>query len=375
MYFPLAGVLLLCALGAYAAMQALSTRFKMAPQNAQIAAIGTLASSHGRKRHLHPAIPSCRPHHLALAATMLNMSSSDVGLPSSESSRVRPPRAPGLVRNPAPEEVGARIDWSCWYLSEEDDMGCGTTHWNAMLKLAESLEVIVQQRGWTDAFVGGDQFIAWVEHEPNVRISPDVCLIRPAPDPLPESWQLWRPGHLPPCFAVEIVSPSTWRKDYEDNPVKYAQLGALELFIFDPEVLLGQTEDPKRYALQLYQREADGSFVRTYVGSGPVYSEQVELWLLMRVENGLPQLRLAHDPKGEQLVPIASEQHQTVEQLEQQLRQAEREQQLAAQREREAAQREQEQQRARQAAESELQALRAQLAQAAERPSESSGND
>jgi Uma2 family endonuclease len=208
----------------------------------------------------------------------------------------------------------------------------------------EALRTVVEQRGWTDTFVGGDQFVAWVEHEPNVRVSPDVYLVRPAPDPAPDSWQLWRPDHLPPRFAVEIVSPNNWRKDYEDNPAKYAQIGVDEFFIFDRCVAMGQTTDPERYVFQSYQREADGSFVKTYAGPGPVYSQQLDVWLLARVEGSEPRLRVGYDPEGKQLVPSGAEIRQRLL----------------------------EERRARRAAELELRALREQLGLADKRTSEPS---
>jgi len=282
---------------------------------------------------------------------MITMSSNNVGLPSSDSTRVRPPRAPGLVRNPAPEEVGARIDWSCWYLSEEDDMGHGSLHMIIIVELLPALQAVVRQRGWTDAFVGGDQFIAWVEHEPNVRVSPDIYLVRPAPKPAPDSWQLWRPGHLPPRFAVEIVSPGSWRKDYQDNPAKYAQIGVDELLIFDRIALMDPNVAAERYVLQLYQREADGAFVKTYTGDGPIYSHQLDLWLFARVEGSEPRLRLSHDPEGQQLVPSQEEKDQQLQQ---------------------AAQREKQERRARLKAERELQQLREELARGRDRSPEPS---
>ena len=275
-------------------------------------------------------------------------------------------------------------------------MGHGSVHLNVIIDLVQALRDVIERRGWTDAFVGGDQFVAWVEHEPNVRVSPDVYLVRPAPYPAPDSWQLWRPEHLPPRFAVEIVSPSYWRKDYEDNPVKYAQIGVDELFIFDRDLLMNPRSDPERHVLQLYQREADGAFVKTYAGPGPVYSPQLGLWLLARVEGSEPRLRVSHDPEGQQLVPIGAETRQQLReerrarqltaqreqkatQREQQAtrreQEATRREQEAAQREQEATQREKQERRARLTAERELQQLRERLAHPGDPSPKPSGND
>ena len=86
-------------------------------------------------------------------------------------------------------------------------------------------------------------------------------------------WQTWLPGHRPPRWAVEIVSDD-WKKDYEDNPLKYAQLGARELVIFDPDAALTSDRRGVRVPLQVYRRDADGAFVRVYRGEGPARSEE-----------------------------------------------------------------------------------------------------
>jgi len=75
-----------------------------------------------------------------------------------------------------------------------------------------------------------------------------VASLRPPP-PWPKMWQTWLPGHKPPHGAVEIVSED-WRKDYEDAPLKYAQLGTRELVIFDPGATVGAERRGQRVPLQ-----------------------------------------------------------------------------------------------------------------------------
>lgn len=225
----------------------------------------------------------------------------------------RPPRALNVVRDPRPEDIGAPIDWSSWYLSDEDDMGEGTEQSEIIDVLKSALRELASERGWDRVFIGSDQFFAWIPEEPMVRVSPDVYLLDdpPAP-PLPASWQTWREGHRAPRFAVEIVSgddqhPERWRKDYDQAPQKYAQLGTRELVIFDPQAALGQARDPQRVALQCYRREADGGFVRVYAGAGPSASVELAAFLDVATEGSIARLRVARDPQGRDRVLTAAE--------------------------------------------------------------------
>ena len=229
--------------------------------------------------------------------------------------RWRPPRSLEVVWDPDAEELGAEVDWSCWYLTDEEDMGEGGEQNLIIRALLSRLAVLSQERGWERVHIGSDQFFAWVEHEPLVRVSPDVYLLDdPPPRPLPSSWQTWRKEHNPPRFALEIVSEESWRKDYEDNPPKYAQLGARELVIFDPRAALGRTRGEDRAALQVFRRSADSGFVRVLRGSGPARSEELDCWLVVLREGDAASLGLARDPRGANLVPTMAQARARAEQ-------------------------------------------------------------
>jgi Putative restriction endonuclease len=224
-------------------------------------------------------------------------------------SRTRRPR--GLViPNPPPDEIGAEVDWSPWYLTDEEDMAHAPEHNEASRIFLTSLVELARERGWQYDRVAADEFFAWVPSEPQVRVSPDVFVTPDAPPPpFPRSWQTWTPGHHAPRFALEIVSED-WKKDYDDNPPKYAQLGVRELAIFDPSAP-GKSE---RFLLQVYRRDADGSFVRVHSGGGPVRSEELGVWLVVQGEGPSARLRLARDAAGADLVPTESEARQAAEQ-------------------------------------------------------------
>ncbi|MBK8256766.1 MAG: Uma2 family endonuclease [Polyangiaceae bacterium] len=158
--------------------------------------------------------------------------------------------------------------------------------------------------------------VDWVPGEHLVRVSPDAYLLDdPPPAPRPKSWQTWLPGHKPRRWALEVVSEE-WKNDYEEKPAKYAQLGALELVIFDPEAAMaGGGKSPNRVPLQIYRRGADGAFVRVYWGDGPAYCQQLDAWVLSKPEGKAARLRIALDAAGTDIVPTAQERARELEAL------------------------------------------------------------
>jgi Uma2 family endonuclease len=211
-----------------------------------------------------------------------------------------------VVRDPTPDDVRP-VDWSQWYLTDEEDMAEGCEQGEIIRTAASSLSHLAAERGWARFYIGADTFFAWVPNEPLVRVSPDIYLIDdPPPPPLPKSWQTWLSGHRPPRWAAEIVSDD-WKKDYEEAPLKYAQLGTRELAIFDPEAVLSGARRGARVPFQLYQRAPDGAFVRIYHGDGPVLSEELGAYLVARRERGAVRLRIARDAEGKDIVLTAEE--------------------------------------------------------------------
>lgn len=220
--------------------------------------------------------------------------------------RERQDACPGRPRqalvDPLPAAGGPPADWSDWYLTDEDDMGEGGEQLLIIRALVSCLTELTRERGRRDVFIGADQFFARVEQEPLVRVSPDIYLLDYLPKrPLPASWQTWLPGHRPPTLALEIVSDEGWAKDYRDNPAKYAQLGARELIIYDPEAALGRKRKGERVALQVYRWEAQ-AFVRVYQGAGPAYCREIDAWLAVQHEADAASLGIARDAAGHDLV-------------------------------------------------------------------------
>jgi hypothetical protein len=218
----------------------------------------------------------------------------------------RRPRAL-VIFDPPPEDLGVAIDWSPWYLTDEEDVAHAPEHNEASNTFAGSLGELFRERGAEGERVAQDEFFGWIQAEPLVRVSPDVFVMPdPHGPPFPRMWETWLPGSSPPRFALEIVS-ADWKKDYDDNPPKYWQLGTRELVIFDVEAKAHRPRGAKRVPLQVYRRDADGAFVRVYAGDGPAHSAELDAWLVVRREGEVSRLRLSRDEAGKVLVPTTDE--------------------------------------------------------------------
>lgn len=183
-----------------------------------------------------------------------------------------------------------------WVLPEED-MPESNPHREAVRRLELLLLAFVARTG-RNALVAGNLACRWYEAEPRIGVDPDVALIEPAP---PEAAKLkslrtWEPGHVPPRFAVEIVSASNPTKDYDDAPAKYAALGTRELVVFDPE-LIGPHSGGGPHLLQVWRRDDAGAMVRVHAGTGPARTEELAAWLVPTTDG---HLRIADDEQGSQ---------------------------------------------------------------------------
>jgi Uma2 family endonuclease len=191
-----------------------------------------------------------------------------------------------------------------WVLPEED-MPESNPH-RAAVDLLRLLLLAFVARTRRDALVAANLACRWNRDKPQIGVDPDVALIEPAPPGAAElsSLRTWEPGHVPPRFAVEVVSENNSSKDYEDAPAKYAVLGTRELVVFDPQ-RLGPTALGGPFILQVWRRSEDGTaMVRTYAGDGPARSEELGAWLVV-TERG--QLRFAEAASGERRWPTAEE--------------------------------------------------------------------
>ncbi|HEU4534298.1 MAG TPA: Uma2 family endonuclease [Polyangiaceae bacterium] len=206
------------------------------------------------------------------------------------------------------------------------------------------------------AFVGANQFVYWRQFDPSRKLAPDVFVLPGVrPGIKVDSWKVWESG-IAPSFALEIVSQD-WEKDYRDAPAPYDELGVRELIIFDPEWASRPNE---RLRWQVYRRLARRGFVRVETGNGDrARSKALGCWL-RAVGDDLDalRLRLATDPRGDELIPTADEALARAEQALRAESEAHARAEQALRTEREALQAERE---ARARAEAELTRLRAEL--------------
>ncbi len=233
-----------------------------------------------------------------------------------------------------------------WAYPAEDDVPETLLHLRIRTLLYELVRRYLAQQG-VEALTGSEQFVYWVEGNPQRALAPDLYVVRDVPaDYDVRSWQTWREGKVPD-LAIEIVSDDVG-KDYEIGPVRYAEAGVEELVIFDP------LDGPGRIRWQVYVRDARGDLVRTLSTDADRVPCRVLGCHLRWVEgeDGLPRVRLGVGPEGETLVPSAEE----AEAFERAEKDRER-----ADKERERADKERERD-LRLAAEAELEALRARLA-------------
>ncbi|AUX48754.1 hypothetical protein SOCE26_102950 [Sorangium cellulosum] len=219
----------------------------------------------------------------------------------------RAPRAL-VLRDLSPEEAGAAIDWSGWYLPDDAERPDRAARAGVVRLLLSVVSQLARERGWADWYAGTDHAFAWVQGEPLVRVLPDLYVLdhRPVP-PLPRQWQTWLPGHRPPRLALEIVA-GDWRRAYEEAPAKYWQLGCPELLLFDPEAAAARAPlAEERVPLQLYRREPDGTYLRVHAGADPLRVEALDAHVVVLKDGPHPALRVARTSRATDLVPAEEE--------------------------------------------------------------------
>lgn len=185
-----------------------------------------------------------------------------------------------------------------WVLPEEN-MPESTPHRDTV-DLLKLLLLAFVARTRRNAHVAANLACRWDPERPAIGVDPDVAIIEPTP---PEAASLtslrtWVPGHVPPRFAVEVVSGTNPHKDYVAAPLKYAALGTRELVVFDPDHL-GPASLGGPYVIQIWRRREDQpTMARVYEGAGPAYSSELGAWLVATREG---RLRIADDEQGRSL--------------------------------------------------------------------------
>jgi Uma2 family endonuclease len=159
----------------------------------------------------------------------------------------------------------------------------------------------VAERG-EPALVGSDQFIYYRQYDPRARVAPDVYVLPGvAPETFIGAWKTWETG-IVPSIAIEVVGLDV-RKDYDESPLRYEEMGVPELVIFDPL----HDEGRDRILFQLYRRKR-GKLVQIEVTRRDrVRSKVLGCWLRSVGDGTGRRLRLATGPRGDVLFPTAEE--------------------------------------------------------------------
>ena len=157
-------------------------------------------------------------------------------------------------------------------------------------------------------FVGGNNFIYFVEGDPTHRVAPDVYVL-PHVDPAaaPRSWKLWEIPS-PPSFCLEVVS-SDVGKDYSQSPAVLGSIGVKELVVFDPEAR-GRRD---RWLWQVFRRGPKGFFLEEHTHGDRVRTRVLDAWLRVVGIGDAQRVRLAVGPAGDTLVPTDAERADTLE--------------------------------------------------------------
>ncbi len=156
--------------------------------------------------------------------------------------------------------------------------------------------------GGTPCFVGADQFIYWVQYAPTRSVAPDIYVLPGVPvDATVKAWKVWETGVVP-SFALEVASDD-YRKDYQETPIRYADLGVGELVVFDP---LAETS-PERVRWQVFRRVHAGLSLVERSNGDRVRSEKLGCWLRAVGVGAELRVRLATGAGGEELVPTEAE--------------------------------------------------------------------
>ena len=92
--------------------------------------------------------------------------------------------------------------------------------------LLRQIVLSAMARQGRDALVAANLGCRWDRAQPQIGVDPDIALIEPPPPEgeLVECLCTWKEGHVPPRFAVEVVSRR--RRDTGVPPVRNARESA-----------------------------------------------------------------------------------------------------------------------------------------------------
>ncbi|MCU0493822.1 MAG: Uma2 family endonuclease [Chloroflexaceae bacterium] len=201
----------------------------------------------------------------------------------------------------------------------EDLMGSSPAQGQLVRYLVSLLEWHYRAEGW---FIAADLNIYLHKERYDKPLVPDVALFKgvvvtDASHRTYVSWRTYEPERPPPRVAFEICSDTTWKKDLEEKPGRYATFGVQEYYAYDPNEPPFISKDGER--LRGWHL-VDGVMVPQPTNlHGHMWSHELEAWL---VPDGA-FLRL-HDRKGQRWLTEAEAQAQEAQAVAKQARAAAR---------------------------------------------------
>ena len=82
-------------------------------------------------------------------------------------------------------------------------------------------------------YVGCNLFVYYERGNPRAVFSPDVFVVRGAPQKQYDTYKLWQDGPAP-CWVIEVSSKKTYIEDRGNKKAVCEMLGVTEYFLYDP---------------------------------------------------------------------------------------------------------------------------------------------
>lgn len=150
------------------------------------------------------------------------------------------------------------------FYPSEDGKPLGETGWHATSAI-NLIQVLRDHLAGRDAYIAGNMFLYYEQHNPKAVRCPDCMVILGVPrEPERRSFKVWNEGAVP-SVVFEFSSEDTLKEDLGPKRETYARLGIPEYFLFDP---IGECLTPRFRGLRLregvYEElvpDADGGFV------------------------------------------------------------------------------------------------------------------
>ncbi len=169
-------------------------------------------------------------------------------------------------------------------------------------RLCELMYLVLRAAVDRQSSVGADQFVFFDQQDPAQKCAPDAFLKLGVPQTLFDSWKTWE--HGAPELCVEILSPreAQERLPLEQKLERFEAMGVREVVAYDVDAAPGQ----RLRAWDL----ADNKLEQRVVEGEATPCRTLGLWFVLAQgidDDATLALRLAHDARGETLVPTPAE--------------------------------------------------------------------